>query len=225
MGDFLFKNTDYQQNHLNFYVLYFDKNPNLPIKNMFRLIPILILLLSFSTFAQNIKVRSAGNGKVRITSGKTQSIINLSKDMAGCLMTYDITDPKRRKFDSTSFDLIDSVKKDGSIYVVLLGGSGGNCNVQGQCGASESSTLFWLKLSQTLKVQAKQIVIPEDCLDDINLTDDSLIKMNKGVLSFEFEDNLYRQTLDYTVTKLIYKHSEPEKGFDIKTEKRDRPKN
>lgn len=192
---------------------------------MIRLIPILILLLSFSAFSQSIKVRSAGNGKARITNGKVQSVVNLSKDIGGCLLTYDATERKRKTFDVTAFELIDAVKIGNTTYVVFVATAQGNCNVQGQCGAAESYTLFWLKLNSALKVQSKQVAVVEECLDDINLTEGSAIKLKKGILSIEFEDNLYRESMDYTVTKLVYKHSEADKGFSIKTEKRDRPKN
>lgn len=192
---------------------------------MFRLLPFIALLFSINTFSQTIKVRPAGNGKVRFSNGKVQSIVNLSKDIAGCLMAYDSSDPKRKRFDVTSFELLDSVKKGSSIYVVLLASAQGNCNVQGQCGAAESHTLFWLKLNSPLRVQDKRVVVVEECLDDINLSENSSLKFNKGLLSIEIEDNLYRNNLDYTVTKLIYKHSAPEKGFSVKIEKRARPKN
>ncbi len=190
---------------------------------MIRLVPIIILFLTFAAFSQPLKVRSAGNGKAKITIGKSRSIINLSEAIAGCLMTYDGSDPESKKYDATSFDLIDSVKKDGSIYVVLLATAGGNCNVQGHCGAAESYTLFWLKLNNSLKLQKKNSVVVQNCLDDLNLTEDSEIKLNQGVLKIQFEDNLDQENLDYTITRLIYKHREAEKGFIVKTKKRDRP--
>lgn len=192
---------------------------------MLRLVPFIILLLSITIFSQSLRVRSAGNGKARISNGKVQSVINLQKDISGCLLTYDRSEQKRKIFDVTGFKLIDSVTKGNTTYLVLLATASGNCNVTGQCGAAESYTLFWLKLNKALKLIDKQVAIAQDCMDDINLTEDSSITLNKGILRIEYEDNLYRESLDYSITKLVYKHAEAEKGFSIKTEKGARPKN
>ena len=198
---------------------------------MFRLLLIILFLLSFSTFGQSLKVHSAGNGKARLTSGKLQSIINLSKDVSGCFQTYDATDPKRRKYDATGFDLIDSVKKGGSTYVVLLATAGGNCNVQGQCGATEDWTLIWLKLNQNLKVLAKKAAIVQSCFYDSFDLESELeegktpFKMVKGELKVEYSENLYQKDLEYQYHTLTYKHAEAEKGLMIVSEKRQRPTN
>jgi hypothetical protein len=198
---------------------------------MVRLFPFFILLLSVSVFSQSVKVRSAGKGRARLTSGKLQSVINLSKDVSGCFLTYDITDPKRREYDVTAFDLIDSVKKNGSLYLVLLGSANGNCHIQGQCGAAEDWTLVWLKLSPTLKVLDKKAAIVQSCLyNSIDLESEfdegkTPLKMVNGELKVEYSENRYQQDLEYKYHTLTYKRSEAEKGFSIVTENRTRPKN
>lgn len=194
-------------------------------ENMFRIIPLLILLLSTVAFSQTVMVKRAGNGKARITVGKVRKIINLSKDLAGCIMAFDRSDPKIGRMDVSGFELIDSVIKRNANYIVLLGTTIGNCNIQGQCGATDTYTLYWLKLNKALVILDKQVAIIQDCLDDINMTEDTALRPYKGTLTVKYEDNLYQQSSDYTFSTLIYVHSEPEKGFIIKTEKRERPKN
>jgi hypothetical protein len=197
---------------------------------MFRLLPIIILLLAFSTFSQSVKVRSAGLGKFRLTSGKVSSVINLSKDVSGCFLLYDGSDPKSKKSDATSFDLIDSVRKNGSIYLLLLATAGGNCNVQGQCGATEDWTLVWLKLNKSMKVLAKKAAVVQSCrYSNIELeseleTAETPFKLVNGKLKVEFSENLYNQDLDYKFHTLTYHKAATEKGFSIISEKRPRPK-
>ena len=192
---------------------------------MLLLLPLIILLFAVNAYSQNLKVQRAGNGKAKLTLGKTQKILDLSKDLAGCVMAYDRSDPKLKKFDVSSFRLIDSVTKGGAVYAVLLGVTIGNCNVQGQCGATDAYTLYWLKLSKTLTVLEKQVAVIQDCMDDINMAEDTALALYKGTLTVKYDDNLYRESLDYSFSTLTYNHSEPEKGFFIKIEKRNRPSN
>lgn len=198
---------------------------------MFRLLPIIVLLFSISVFSQTIKVRSAGMGKARITNGKLSSIINLSKDVSGCFLLYDGSDPQSKKADVTSFGVIDSVKKGGSIYVVLLATAGGNCNVQGMCGATEDWTLVWLKLNNNLKVLDKKAIVVQSCrYGNIDLETDfeegkRPLKLVNGSLKIEYSENKYREDEDYKFHTLTYKKAEGEKGFRVVTDKRKRPKN
>ena len=201
---------------------------------MFRLIPLIILLLSFNAFSQTIKVRAAKLGKAQIISGKASAVIDLSKDISGCLLIYDGTDPKLKKYDATGFNLLDSVRKNGAIYLVLVATSGGNCNVQGHCGATEDWTMIWLKLSNNLKVLDKKAVVVQSChygsidLESIELDKNDVQKPPKlvnGKLKIGYSENQYREDRDYIFHTLTYKKAEAEKGFTVKTEKRERPKN
>lgn len=199
-----------------------------------RLLPLIILVFSFNAFAQTLKVSSAKNGKVRIVNGKTASIINLKNDVPGCFSIFDGTDPQRRISYVGSFHLIDSVKKDKKIYLLLQVAAQGNCNVQGMCGAAENTTIVWLKLNQNLQLIDKKAFVWEDCVGQINPVTSNVnsegpgrnkLRLKNGKLTLKSDQNLYSETEDYSVSTLTYDHNSAEKGFIISTKKPPRPKN
>lgn len=189
-----------------------------------------LLLLSPSVFAQSktakLKATSLKKGKVQLTRGTVKSIIDLSKDVSGCITVYDRSDPKV-KMDTTNISLFDSVVKGGKTYVVLLAEINSGCNITGECGAATDTTLVWLKLNSALKVESKKAVVVQSCFwGDINLTEESGdIKLNGGKLSIQTETNLYKKDLEYSVSTITYDRASPEKGIVVKTEKPGRPTN
>lgn len=190
---------------------------------------IALILLSPSVFAQSkaakLKATSLKKGKVQLARGTVKSIIDLSKDVSGCITVYDRSDPKV-KMDTTNISLFDSVVKSGKTYVVLLAEINSGCNITGECGAATDTTLVWLKLNSALKVESKKAVVVQSCFwGDINLTEESGdIKLKGGKLSIQTETNLYKKDLEYSVSDVSYDRAEPEKGLVVKTEKPARPK-
>jgi hypothetical protein len=198
---------------------------------MIRLYPLVILFCSVNVYAQFIKVRSAGNGRARVSTGKRMKALDLSRDISGCFRTYDGTDPRRKLSDATVFDVIDSVHKHGALYLVVLAKTGGNCNVQGYCGATQDLTLIWLKLSNDLTVLAKKAAVIESChyssvvLEPEGEEGVNPVKMINGGLKVTYSENKYQRDLDYRLNTLVYTRAEAENGFRIISEKRPRPQN
>ena len=185
---------------------------------------IFINLAPSFAFAQTIKVRSAKNGKVKIIKEKLSSVINLSKDLSGCPLVYDGSAPKERKVDVTKFELLDAIKKRNSTYLVLLATMGGNCNIQGECGATEDSTLVWLKLDQRLKAKNKKAVAIDSCrYNRVELV--SPVELVNGELKVEYSEIHYGEKREFEFYTLTYKRNEAEKGLMIITEKRNITKN
>jgi hypothetical protein len=194
------------------------------------------LIFHAPAFAQKtagIKVTPLKKGKVQLARGTVKSILDLSKDISGCIVTYDRSNPKAR-MDTTDFDKIDEVVKGGKTYLLLVSEINSGCNVTGECGAATDLTLVWLKLNSRLQIESKKAVAVQSCFwGDINMIDDGEtsdetdstgnFKFKNGVLSLEFETNRYKTDLEYTVTSVNYNHAAGEKGLIIKTEKRTRP--
>jgi hypothetical protein len=189
---------------------------------------------AFAQKTAKIKVTPLKIGKVQLARGTVKSILDLSKDISGCIVTYDRSEPKARKVDTTDFDKIDEVVKGGKTYLLLVSEINSGCNVTGECGAATDLTLVWLKLNSRLKIESKKAVAVQSCFwGDINIIDDGEttsetdptgnFKFSKGVLSFEFETNRYKSDLEYTVTTVKYNRAAAEKGLIVKTEKRTRP--
>jgi hypothetical protein len=195
------------------------------------------LLLTFgnSAVAQTkIKVTPLKKGKVQLARGAVKSVLDLSKDISGCIVTYDRGDPKAGKMDTTDFDKIDEVVKGGKTYLLLVSEINSGCNVSGECGAATDLTLVWLKLNSRLQIESKKAVAVQSCFwGDISMIDDGEttnetdstgnFKFSKGILALEFETNRYKTDLEYTVTSVKYNRAAAEKGLIVKTDKRARP--
>lgn len=197
-------------------------------KNIF--IGSLILIFSVSGFAQTktakLKVTPLKKGKVQLSRGPVKSILDLSKDISGCIVTYDRGDPKAGKMDTTDFDKVDEVVKGGKTYLLLSSEINSGCNVSGQCGAATDLTLVWLRLNSRLRVESKKAVTVQSCFwGDISMIDDGEIKLKGGKLSLQFETNRYKTDLEYSVSTLTYDRAAPEKGLQVKTDKSPRPTN
>jgi len=180
----------------------------------------------------NIKVTPLKKGKVQLARGTVKSILDLSKDISGCIVVYDRGDPKAGKMDTTDFDKVDEVVKGGKTYLLLVSEINSGCNVSGECGAATDLTLVWLKLNSRLQIESKKAVTIQSCFwGDINIIDDetspedtgSDLKLSKGKLSLQFETNRFKADLEYSVTTVKYDRTQAEKGLIVSTEKRSRP--
>lgn len=193
-----------------------------------------------------IKLQKSGLGKITVVRGKTRSVIDLSKDVAGCAY---VTGGRKRELDkkscaapAASFKLLSAVVKTNQTFLVVQSEAMGNCNVCGQCGASEAYALIWIKLDARLRILDKKSTPIEYCLADVfnitpsikvneqnqnprtNLPTQSLeLKFNKDILVVEFEKTIFNENSEisgYEFSHLEYNRKTPEKGFVIKTEKR-----
>ena len=207
-----------------------------------RKIILLLSVLLFSAaanFAQ-IKIRSGGAGKISVVKGKLRSTIDLSGEIAGCAGVGGAAkrdlDQKGCAASPARFKLIDSVVKNNQTFLVVSSEAAGNCNVCGQCGATEAFAVIWLKLSSSLRVLKKQSSPIENCRLDVALispyldTDENTqnetlrLPFKNNVLSVDFETSHFgaNDTTTYEFSHLEYNRQSPEKGLVIKTEKREK---
>lgn len=108
------------------------------------------LFLHGAVTAQKIGVRGNKTGGIVVMRGKARATINLRQDAAGC--AYVPPGERKRQLDSiectaspATFKLIDATVKNNQIYLVVQTEAMGNCNVCGQCGASEAFGLSTLR--------------------------------------------------------------------------------
>ena len=188
--------------------------------------------------AAKITLRAATGGKVSVNRGKIRSVIDLTEETAGCVF---VSGAAKRRLDRrgctaspAEYKLIDAVAKSGRTYLVVLAEASGNCNVCGQCGATEAFSLIWLELDARLRVVGKKSVPIEYCLDNTTLVAPALseedYQENRGPqlafagdrLRVEYEKGEFGENSEriYIHSTLEYNRKTPEKGFDIKTEKR-----
>jgi len=199
---------------------------------------IFLLFISTNVIAQNkaakLRIMSLKKGRVQLTRGAVKSVLDLSKDISGCIVVYDRSHPKT-KIDTTGFTMVNSVIKGGRTYAILLAEINSGCNITGECGAATDLTLVWLKLNSSLRMEQKKAVVVQSCFwGDIDLLDpeagseraaDGIFKLENGILSFKFETNLYHAEQDYSISTVLYDSSHPEKGIIVTNEKTVRPKN
>jgi hypothetical protein len=194
--------------------------------------------------AQKIGLRGNKTGGIVVTKGKMRATIDLSDEVAGC--PYVANGKYKRSLEErecvappAGFTLIDATVKNRQTFLVVLTEAMGNCNVCGQCGASEAYALVWLQLDARLRLIKKQAVPISLCVEDISMVspeiqineaeDNETLKLSlKGdVLTVEFEKEIYGEndTSVYEFSHLEYNRKTPEKGFVIKTEKRGKSAN
>lgn len=219
------------------------KQFNAKLQHIFLLLPLLFACSFVMANAQKAvskpkivlpTAKTLKAGKIRFALGKTQKTVDLSSDISGCLTVEDRTDPKAGRWDVTDFQIIDKVAKNNKFYFLLLASAGGNCNVQGHCGATEDYTLIWLKLGKTLKVEDKKAAVVTSChYASINMQSPNIynedgkhlpLKLEKGALTIEIEENADYAEREYKFSRIVYKHAEAEKGFEIISINRERPK-
>ncbi|HLM01027.1 MAG TPA: hypothetical protein VK400_08210 [Pyrinomonadaceae bacterium] len=190
--------------------------------------------------AQKIVARGNNTGGIVVTKGKARATINLSADVPGC--AYIAAGERKRDLDArecaappAGFELIDATVKNNRIFLVLLTETMGNCNVCGQCGATEAYGLIWLQLSANLRLIKKKSVSLEFCLENRSIVSPALrindaeeyerlnLSFDADVLTVETEKEINGETdaaNSYEFSRLEYNRKTPEKGFVIKTEKR-----
>ncbi|HEX9962250.1 MAG TPA: hypothetical protein VGB00_15055 [Pyrinomonadaceae bacterium] len=205
---------------------------------------LLFLLFLNSVSAQalkNRKISLRGNktGGILVTKGKTRAAIDLSREIAGC--PYVGNGEYKRELDArecaappAGFKLIDASVKNNQVYLVVLTEAMGNCNVCGQCGASEAFALVWLQLDANLRLIKKQAVPLQLCIEDRSIVSPEIIindaadnetlnlSFKGDRLTIELEKEIFGEndTTRYEFSRLEYNRKTPEKGFVIKTEKR-----
>jgi len=200
----------------------------------------IIFAAAFGVSAQSkLTLKQAGFGKITIAKQNLRAVVDLSKDIAGCVY---VTGKNKRELDKigctaspATFRLIDAQTVKNQHFLIVLSEGAGRCNVCGQCGASDAFTLVWLKLDARLRVLDKKSVPVEYCLENISIvspdydveanTNERLaLKFADDVLRVEFEKRKYGETESeenyYEFTTLEYNRKTPEKGFVIKIEKR-----
>jgi hypothetical protein len=175
-------------------------------------------------------VSRAGGKRVRVVAGEYKTILDLSKDVSGCLAPYDSMQP-RQKLPRYPLGLkvIDSIRIDNTYYLVIAAGAMPNCNIQGECGAADNDiTLIWLKMNEHLHLQDKQAVLIDACRQRVRLVNpvqsDALsqwnaLRMVRGELAVDYEAEA--ETADEPVVKshLAYDRKAPERGLVIRAGK------
>jgi hypothetical protein len=197
----------------------------------------LVIGVSAQTPAK-IGLQNSAPGKITLTRNKTRAIVDLSKDVAGC--AYVPAAVKKAANDCgaspAEFTLLDATVKNNESYLLIVSDAAGNCNVCGQCGATEAFGLIWLKLDRNLRLLDKKSVPIDFCRGDIEAvgeiidfneeTQDATLKLafNGDVLAVDFEKTIFGEgaSRSYEFSHLEYNRKTPEKGFVIKTEKRER---
>lgn len=201
---------------------------------------IFALFISASAQTAKVKIQKAGSGKISVVRGKVRSVIDLSQDVAGCAFISGAAKTRLDKIGCTAspatFQMVDATEKNKQTFLILTADAQENCNVCGQCGASEASTLLWLKLDARLRVLEKKNVPLYFCRENISLIspmsdeDEKTgnetwnLPFKNDVLTIEFEKRIFgdsdKDIFEYT--RIEYNRTKPEKGFVIKTEKRDK---
>lgn len=213
-----------------------------------RKILFIFLIATFGIFVSaqtksNVRVQGNSLGKVTVSKGKARSVIDLSKDVSGCVFVpaefkKDL-DKKGCTAPPATFKLIDATEKNKQTFLILTANAQENCNVCGRCGASEATTVIWLKLDARLKLLEKKNIPLEYC--GLNLTmiysgsetnketpdDSSDVSFRGNVMTIEFERRLFSEESNgdkdmYEFTHVEYDRTKPENGLVIKTEKRDK---
>lgn len=113
----------------------------------------------------SLVVEQVGVGQIRISRGGKVVRLDLRADIEGCkTVTFDPM-TKQRWPAEVQIERVDESESASFLYVVLLAQAMSNCNIQGECGASEGdSTLIWLKLGKDLALAGKQAVLFDSCL-------------------------------------------------------------
>ena len=175
-----------------------------------------------------VRVTALKGGLFRLSSGRVVSTVNLGSQLSGCSSgIYDGSDPASRPGGGEAQTrVIDLVNKGGAWYLTFQASLQGNCNVQGMCGASTSTTLVWLKLSPALKVSARQAEVIENCVGNDSLARYSgmktgqtgpyatLLELQSGLL--EVVSTSPTSAADTTLyTTVRYQHAFPEQGLKV----------
>lgn len=201
---------------------------------------LLFLTCAAGVSAQTIRMRSKIGGII-VTKGKMRSTIDLRELTTGCSV---ISAEYKRELDKkgcaatpAAFKLFDATAKNDQTFLIVYSEAADNCNVCGQCGATEAFTLFWLKLSKNMRLLEKKAVALEDCRANISLLGDAILydestndqtlrlKFKNDILAIEFEEKIYNSNPEienFNFSHLEYNRKTPGRGLIIKTEKREK---
>ena len=198
-----------------------------------------LTLCAAAQTVSKIKLQNPGSGKITLVEKKKRVTVDLSRDVAGCAAgTAAIKkEYKDCAAGSAEFQLVDATLKNNQTYLLLSSTAAGNCNVCGQCGAVEALGLIWLKLDKNLRVLDKKSVSIDYCrmniepvskiVDFDEETQRKTLKLNfkDNVLAFDLEKTIFEENSDnksYEFSHFEYNRKTPEKGFVIKTQRRDK---
>lgn len=224
--------------------MFSENQVNLRLLENMRILPIIFLFFLLTICAggqtvSKIKLQNPGLGKITLVEGKRRATIDLSRDVAGCAAGTAVI--KKQYKDcaagSAEFRMVDALLKNNQNYLLISTQAAGNCNVCGQCGANEALGLIWLKLDKSLRVLDKKSVSIDYCrmgiepvseiVDFNEETQSKTLRLNfkDDVLAFDFESAIFEDNSDkksYELSHFEYNRKTPEKGFIIKTERRDK---
>ena len=188
--------------------------------------------------ASKIRLQNPGFGKVTLIRNKTRVTIDLSRDVAGCAFASAATKKMYKDCSAppAQFQLIDATVKNNETFLLIASEASGNCNVCGNCGADSAFALIWLRLDRNLRVLDRKSTPIDYCRLDVFLISDALL-FNEDTqeeklkliftndrLALDFEKKIFEENPDrivYEFSHLEYNRKTPEKGFIIKTEKRE----
>jgi Holliday junction resolvase len=205
---------------------------------------ITLILFSFSFVIAQDKGNANGftakhttSGNVTIKKGKVSGVINLAREVSGCVYTsrQAVKDAPTEcaSFGAKAvFKIIDAVSKNGKHYLIIETESpSGNsaCNACGRCGADGATSLIWVKLNARLKVEEKKSIPISDCEINTYLTENK--EINRSIMDgkgYRFIKNRLRietkgrsdvETKDKNLMDEIiiwnYSRNSAEKGFTI----------
>ncbi len=167
----------------------------------------------------DIKIKPSGRTKISISYGGLTNMLDLKKEIPGCLDLYDPANKSKIVKISATRKVIDIVSKDNYHYALLLLTANSNCNVQGMCGAAEDNTLLWIKLNKDLRLIEKKTADIEGCRTFISMSEpvdgdfSGALWRNKGKLTVKYE--MESQGSHPVVYTLVYDRNAPENGFMI----------
>lgn len=176
-----------------------------------------------------VKITYLQNGVLKLKSRKAQTTVNVKNDLPGCLRPYDGSEPKFNpsKTDLISIRVLDEVVKGDKFFLLLQINTGGNCNIQGYCGAVEENGLYWWQFNSALKQENYHHALIDSCMQFVGIDewngkikDDQglALETNHGKLVIKYTKYEYGQNGDEKSKKsysLIYNRETPEQGLVI----------
>ncbi|MCU0238632.1 MAG: hypothetical protein MUC29_04250 [Pyrinomonadaceae bacterium] len=211
---------------------------------MKKFIVLTLILFSFQiAFAQDkgntngFTAKHTTNGNVTIKKGKSSSVINLAKEVLGCVYTSRQA-VKNAPQDCASFGskaefkVVDAVSQNGKHYLIIEAESptaNSACNACGRCGADGATSLIWVKLNANLKLEKKKSIPISDCETSTYLSENKAINESimdgkgyrfiKNQLRIETKGRSEKETKDGNLMDEIiiwnYSRNSAEKGFTI----------
>ncbi|MFN7927834.1 MAG: hypothetical protein U0Y68_07785 [Blastocatellia bacterium] len=173
-----------------------------------------------------VKITYLQHGVLKLQSRTAQAMINVKKDLYGCLRLYDGSDPKSRPSatDAITIRVLDEVIKGDKFFLLLQISTGSGCNVQGRCGAGEEIGVYWWQFNSALKQENYQHALIDSCQQDVALEewdgkrkDDQELKLEtrNGKLALKYTKHDYAQNKGEKRYSLTYDRTAPEQGLQV----------